>query len=214
MEVDHIFIFSDSLGSEADGLVDLGLTEGSSRVHPGQGTTNRKFYFKNFFLEILWVSDEEEIINERTRPIGLWERANHQANKYARFGLCLKGPAENKLFSGSHAYRPVYLPDGYAIDVLPNHEFPSLPWTFKLPAFPKKTTPKEPTAHLLGIKNLTSVAFGIQKEDLRSPFISYFKEWAHVTFFESSEPQLRITFDGAVSNQEIAIPELQLVIRH
>ncbi len=49
MNIDHIFIFTDDDGKDADELVDFGLTEGSNRVHVGQGTTNRKFYFDNFF---------------------------------------------------------------------------------------------------------------------------------------------------------------------
>ena len=61
MEIDHIFIFSNNSGKEAKNLIEFGLTEGSSRVHKEQGTKNRKFYFENFFLEILWVINEEEI---------------------------------------------------------------------------------------------------------------------------------------------------------
>ncbi|MFK7787387.1 MAG: hypothetical protein AB8B56_19845 [Crocinitomicaceae bacterium] len=38
MEVDHIFIFLDNQGKEADELLEFGFTEGSSRRHPGQGT--------------------------------------------------------------------------------------------------------------------------------------------------------------------------------
>ncbi len=53
MKIDHIFIFSNEHGKEANELVELGFTEGSNRVHKGQGTTNRKFYFENFYLEIL-----------------------------------------------------------------------------------------------------------------------------------------------------------------
>ena len=59
MEIDHIFIFTDDKGQVADKLVESGFVEGSNRVHIGKGTTNRKFYFKNFFLEILWVHNEK-----------------------------------------------------------------------------------------------------------------------------------------------------------
>ena len=33
MEVDHIFIFSDNQGKEAQELIDFGFTEGDSRIH-------------------------------------------------------------------------------------------------------------------------------------------------------------------------------------
>ena len=58
MQIDHIFCFTDAPQAAAEELLAFGLTEGSNRVHPGQGTANRKFYFENFFLEILWLQDE------------------------------------------------------------------------------------------------------------------------------------------------------------
>jgi len=71
MTIDHIFIFTTDFGKIADELIEFGLTEGSGRVHIGQGTTNRKFYFDNFFLEIIWVHNEKEINSEPIKPIGL-----------------------------------------------------------------------------------------------------------------------------------------------
>jgi hypothetical protein len=41
MSIDHLFICTDVGAIVADRLVALGLVEGSSNVHPGQGTTNR-----------------------------------------------------------------------------------------------------------------------------------------------------------------------------
>lgn len=80
MEIDHIFIFSKNEGKEADNLVEFGLEEGSHRIHKGQGTANRKFYFENFFLEILWVIDEEEVNQTPTLETQLGHRANFNQN--------------------------------------------------------------------------------------------------------------------------------------
>ena len=63
-ELDHLFIFAVVGGPEADRLVSLGLTEGSGNVHPGQGTANRRFFFRNTMLELLWVADEREVRGE------------------------------------------------------------------------------------------------------------------------------------------------------
>jgi hypothetical protein len=76
MQVDHIFIFSNNQGREADQLVEFGLMEGSNRIHKGQGTTNCKFYFENFFLEILWVINEEEINQSPALETHLAYRSN------------------------------------------------------------------------------------------------------------------------------------------
>ena len=44
-ELDHVFLWTALDVPEADLLVDFGLTEGPSNVHPGQGTANRRFFF-------------------------------------------------------------------------------------------------------------------------------------------------------------------------
>lgn len=90
MKVDHLIIFSNHKGGEADELLEFGLVEGSNRIHPGQGTRNRKFYFGNFFLEIVWITDKTEINSKTTAPIQLWERSNHNINNFSPFGLCLE----------------------------------------------------------------------------------------------------------------------------
>jgi hypothetical protein len=41
-------------------MVKFGLLEGSSNAHPGQGTANRRFFFDNFMLELLWVTNPAE----------------------------------------------------------------------------------------------------------------------------------------------------------
>ncbi len=40
MEVDHIYICTDKKAPAGDLLVEFGLREGSSNVHPGQGMGN------------------------------------------------------------------------------------------------------------------------------------------------------------------------------
>ena len=85
MEVDHIFIFSNKNGKEFDTLVDFGFTEGSSRLHSGQGTMNRKLYFENFFLQILWVVSETEIQSDITSKTKLWERSQFKKNQYSPY---------------------------------------------------------------------------------------------------------------------------------
>ena len=49
---------------EAAALIAAGLTEGSSITHPGQGTANRRFFFENIYVELVWVSDAEEARRE------------------------------------------------------------------------------------------------------------------------------------------------------
>jgi hypothetical protein len=74
VELDHIFICTEVGAPEADQLVAFGLAEGTSNVHPGQGTTNRRFFFHNAMLELLWVREEQEARSPPITPARLWER--------------------------------------------------------------------------------------------------------------------------------------------
>ena len=50
-EIDHLFIWTDLGGKEADRLVTFGLTEGAPNTHSGQGTACRRFFFRNAYLD-------------------------------------------------------------------------------------------------------------------------------------------------------------------
>ena len=83
-ELDHVFICTARGGNaEADRLVTLGLTEGGPNVHPGQGTACRRFFFRNAYLELLWVDKPDEAQSESVRPMRLWERWSGRAEQLA-----------------------------------------------------------------------------------------------------------------------------------
>ena len=55
LQFDHLFICTSVGAPDAERLVAFGLTEGEPNVHPGQGTACRRFFFRNAYLELLWV---------------------------------------------------------------------------------------------------------------------------------------------------------------
>jgi len=73
-EFDHLFIFTEVGAVIAEQLISFGLTEGSSNIHPGQGTANRRFFFHNAMLELLWVTNEAEAISPPIRRAHLQDR--------------------------------------------------------------------------------------------------------------------------------------------
>src|SRR5215475_787134 len=89
-EVDHLFVFTDVGAPEAEGLVAFGLTEGEPNVHPGQGTANRRFFFRNVFLELLWVSDPAEVQSELVQPMQFWQRWSQRRSGASPFGVLLR----------------------------------------------------------------------------------------------------------------------------
>jgi hypothetical protein len=215
MEVDHIFIFSNNRGKEAIDLIEFGLTEGSNRLHSGQGTTNRKFYFDNFFLEILWVVNEDEIQSELTEKTKLWERSQFEKNGNSRFGLCLvNSKSTDNLFEKSEIYEPNYFPKGMSIDIITNEQNPNLPWTFRLPYRGKKKKNNEPIEHLNGIKSLTKVEFKTRTDSKKIDFEDAFKNVENIKFTKSDSLSLILEFDNIAQGKVKEFPELDLKIKY
>ena len=91
---------------EAAWLVEFGLVEGSPNVHPGQGTANRRFFFDNAFLELLWVADAAKAqADGPARRMRLWERWSGAGLPRARsasvFGLRMRARAKLHFRRGS-----------------------------------------------------------------------------------------------------------------
>ncbi len=75
---------------EAERLIELGLVEGPRNTHPGQGTANRRFFFANGMLELIWVADEAEAQSEMARPTLLSERWSKHTSGASPFGVILR----------------------------------------------------------------------------------------------------------------------------
>ncbi|WP_461056274.1 VOC family protein [Spirosoma arcticum] len=214
MNVDHIFIFAEDKGQIADQLVGFGLTEGSSRTHTGQGTANRKFYFRNFFLEALWVHNEDEINSELIKETGLWHRANFRNTHFSRFGLCLINTDETeRLFENAFKYQPTYFPEGLTIDVLRNEGSPALPWAFRLPFKGQKKNETEPTDHPSGMSSLTRSIFECEGT-ISKDFLGYFESESGLEFKTSSRTWLTLIFDNEVQGHSFDFENLSLTFRY
>jgi len=201
MVIDHIFIISNDIGKEADDLVNFSFIEGSGRIHPGQGTINRKFYFANFFLEILWVVDEKEIQSEVTSITKLWERSQFFKNEYSPFGLCVANKSStDKLFEKGEIYQPNYFPKGVLLDIITNEEYPKLPWTFRLPNIGEIKTHYEPIEHSNGINSLTQAEFEINIQTKENRFIIFFDGLENIGFKQSNRAHLTLEFDHKILN--------------
>lgn len=214
MKIHHIFIFTDDNGKIADKLIDFGLTEGSNRVHVGQGTINRKFYFDNFFLEILWVHNETEIKSEQTKPTGLWQRADFKINNFSPFGLCIVNSDDTEnLFEKSFKYQPDYFPKGEVIDIIKNENHTDLPWTFRLPFKGQMKHEQEPTNHRNGLSNLTKAIFEY-KTIMEKKFLDEFKNENDIQFIQTSRNWLILIFDNGKQGKKREFEKINLTIEY
>jgi len=88
ISLDHVFIITNPMAVEAEHLLAIGLVEGSSNVHPGQGTSNRRFFLEGFTIELLYISDEDEAANGAGKRLGILSR--YRDTEASPFGIVVR----------------------------------------------------------------------------------------------------------------------------
>lgn len=218
-EFDHLFICTDIGASEAAHLVSLGIVEGTSNIHPGQGTANRRFFFHNAMLELLWVHDPEETQSALIRPTRLWERWINRNDGSCPFGFCIRPEASRKdrVAFSSWAYRPPYLPETLSIAVGTNSDVLTEPMLFQTPfgKRPDQYPPEkaQPLTHHLGLRELTRVELVSPVADHPSPELQAVLDTNQVRLRVGAAYCVELGFDGEVQGRQVDCrPGLPLVI--
>jgi hypothetical protein len=218
-ELDHLFIWTDIGAYEAERLASFGLVEGTSNTHPGQGTTNRRFFFHNAMLELLWVHDPEEARSELIRPTRLWERWIHRNNGTCPFGICLRpvmGSGSTVTFS-SWAYHPPYLLKTMRIEVGKNSGVLTEPWLFQTPfgqrpdQYPAEKV--QPLNHGIGLREITRVELVSPAANHLSPELQAVVDTNQIKLRAGVDYCMELGFDGEVQGQQVDFrPGLPLVM--
>lgn len=150
--LDHLFMCVATDAPECEALTEVGLIEGTPNRHPGQGTACRRFFFRNMYLELIWVHDPEEARSLAARKLELWERWSGRHSGASPFGVVVR-PAPG---DGSGAppfrtwtYRPKYLPPGVGFDIASGIP-PTEPMFVWIGAGRRPQPDAEPTAHPIG----------------------------------------------------------------
>ncbi len=139
MKLDHLFIMTEKFAPEAELLTDLGLVEGTSNSHPGQGTANRRFFFSNTALELLYVHDAKEADEGPGQGLRLRERASNPIA--SPFGLVMRRDGDCPPFAGWR-YQPMYFDPGISFLVAENSEYLDEPLCICLPEDPPSGLPQ------------------------------------------------------------------------
>ncbi len=217
LALDHVFICCSTGAPEAASLARLGFKEGSANEHPGQGTRNRRFFFRNAYLELMWVEDEAEARSELSRATRLWERWSGREGGSCPFGVVFRpgaGPGEAHPPFETWSYHPRYLPPGLAIEVgvgtpLSEPELFYLPWTR-----PRKQGAPEPTEHAIPVEEVTGVIVGIPALGARSRAAAAAEAAGLLNFRSSAAHFMTLVFDGGRSGHSADLrPELPLELR-
>ena len=188
MQIDHIFIRVQPGGPEADALREFGLSEGSGNRHPGQGTANRRFFFANAFLELLWVADETEIASEQTRPTMLRERLS--GGDASPFGICFRPNAAFPTWD----YKPSYLPAGMTIGIASDAPLSEPMWFCTSAGKPPELFEgerRQPLQHAAGLHRITGLRCTLPS----TAALSEAAGASGIHFTEGGEHLLEICFD-------------------
>lgn len=208
MFIDHIFIRVRPGAPEAAALAEFGLCEGSGNRHPGQGTANRRFFFANAFLELLWLDDPAEARSDATRPTMLFERLSGAGSP---FGICFRPePGDTApLPFASWRYQPGYFPPGVTCDIALAPLTEPM-WFHIAPGGRPDALPADraqPLAHRVPLHEITAVKV-IQPRSLPSLALP-------VAFAQGDADLLEIEFDGGARGRSHDFrPVLPLIFKY
>jgi hypothetical protein len=211
-ELDHVFICVSRGAPEAEHLVQFGLREGQSNTHPGQGTANRRFFFRNAMLELLWVEDPREAQSEGTAVTRLWERWSNRQSGACPFGIVLRPTATGNAVTPfpAQGYRPRWLPPDLQIYIAPAAVQEPM-WVF-MPFLRRVHHEQRFTGHPNGACEITRLILTAP-----TPWTSQAASVVASTglgYRDGPEYLLNIEFDGALHHERINfLPDLPLVLQ-
>ena len=219
-EFDHVFICVSSGGDEANELATFGLSEGTSNVHPGQGTACRRFFFANSYLELLWVHNAEEAQSELIQPTHLWERWTGRAKGACPLGLGFRPKLQHDGGAPFNCweYRPPYLPAPLSLHVATSASVLTEPMLFYLPfglrpdGNPKSKWPQ--LAHRAGFCEVTCVELVSPHAASLTPDMAAVVGTGLAQLRTGPEYRVELGFDGELQGRQADFrPLLPLVLR-
>jgi hypothetical protein len=201
MEIDHFYFCVDKPDEIAEMLINFGLVEGKPNTHLGQGTANRRFFFQNTMLELLYLTNEDEIQSERTKILGLYEQFSKKNR--SKIGIIWR-PSENEKKDcsfKSNVYRPKYLPEHLFMNIatgLTEHEPNCIYLDFAV-----QVTNRERIIHTLDGNEVNIVTKIILKTKVKShsDALLYMVNNSNLNLEASNEDILEIELDGFINGK-------------
>jgi hypothetical protein len=202
MTIDHFYFCVSKPEEAAKALLDLGFVEGAPNIHPGQGTANRRFFFQNMMMELLYVINEDELHSERTRVLGL-DKQFHNAGR-SSIGILLR-PSEDE--EGlcpfkSAMYQPEYLPESLYMNIAVglNEGEPN----FIYLSFAGKPDNRENASHILDgthVSVVSNVKLKTKSKDYSDSLLSIINA-SDLEMEAGGEELLEIELDGSINGKE------------
>jgi len=218
-ELDHLFVCTNLDAPEVTQLVSIGLTEGLSGVHQGQGTANRCFLFHNTYLELIWVHTYEEARSPLTERTRIFERWKDRANGTCPFGICLR-PARpsgsTDLPFTAWDYLPQYVATSSPIHIGTNSDRLAEPMLFFIESASRPDTwPRHPPLHhRLGVREITHVSWTRPTDNPLSPELQAVVDVGCLGVELGRAHALTICFDNEAMGQSASLqPHLPVTVK-
>lgn len=236
MEFDHIFIATKSLAKVEEAcqvLLQAGFIQGSDNFHAGQGTANKRFFFQNAFIELLYPNPQlateqaikSELLSSITQATRLYERIFERDNA-SPFGICFR-PANTmpkdeliKLPFATWQYRPDYLPKSLSIPIAtaPMYEPMWFYLDFASPPDGYSQEKRQPLEHANGCKMITHVMISMTApKDSLSQAASYIDNLNNMSVQLADNfvsHRAIITIDNGQQDKQIKLFEDRLVLNY
>jgi len=210
IELDHFLVIVEPGAPEANRLTDIGLVEGTSNDHPGQGTANRRFFFSNWGLELAYIRDAEEALNGKASGLRIAERAaDHNASP---FGLIVHRTSDDARdpFPGWHYYPEYFSEDKYFL-VGVNSDVLEEPLCICMPIMAAARPVQPPQAE--SFERVTEIIIGVPV-DQPSDVLQTFAECDGVSLRIGEPHCMEIVFKDAEQGRSKNLkPDLPLIIR-
>jgi len=208
MYLDHIIILASPEAPEADALLEIGLIEGTSNDHPGQGTSNRRYFMANTTIEFLYVHNIAEAMNGVGSKLRIVERAIDIDG--SPFGLVTRTDDGTKPAFPAWQYQPDYFPQGMHFYVGENSDNFNEPLCICMPpALPKpdKSPESNNSSWNLTELQLSIPAIGASTE------LTTFGECDLVSLRFNEDHKLKLIFNhGSKGESRNYLPDIPLVM--
>jgi hypothetical protein len=210
LSLHHVFLLTEPEAPAADALVELGLVEGSRNVHPGQGSANRRFFFEDLYLELVYFTDENEARTGAGSVIRSLDR--YRAAEGSPIGLIFRADSGEDLSSfPSFPYQPSYFDEGVFFSVGDNAGRLDEPSCIVLPVpVPVPQAGPEPRSGV-PFSRVSRVAVSVPTKE-PSAVLAAAGEVDRVALQPGRQHLLEIEFGDAAAEADLR-PEMPLVVR-
>ena len=231
LQLDHILIWVHKDAPEMELFKESGFTGIISGKHTGQGTAGKYIFFLNFYIELLYISNSMEALNNLDNfGCNYMERYNWRESKASALGLGLKMPSFNK---DSIPFEYVeYKASWMAKDALlmakdntnvstplifllqPSMEFPCYTSIEEMLRDKKPEDFKQNHIHANGIKTLTSYKIHVKTTSgLSETSNKLVRNGIHIA--AGDKERMELIFDNNIQNKQIDFrPVLPLIIKY